>query len=56
MKLAKEDVQEFVEIYQREYGIELSPARSETIADRVLGFHEVILRILVKHHNKRPLS
>ena len=49
MQLNNDDIQEFKDIYRREYGEELTDADAERRARQLLQFYEVILHILTEH-------
>jgi hypothetical protein len=48
MQLNNDDIEEFKDIYRREYGEELTDADAERRARQLLAFYEVILHILVE--------
>jgi len=44
MRLSQEAIQEFKEIYQREFGKAISDDEARKIGERFIGFMEIILR------------
>ena len=56
MRLSRQAIQEYKEIYKKEFGEEISDAQAEEQALRVLRLFRLLLRPLPHHHEHNASS
>jgi hypothetical protein len=56
MKLNKKEIQEFQNIYKKEFGKEIDEATAYKTARQLLGFFELLYKVNDKHESRKKYN